>query len=484
MTVKAPFQFYQFAVIFFLGLMLNAPTWAAITPGSIAVSSYANPEITDVSKAVLYVGYADSGRKCTSGNGTDPCDSCTGLSVTVCDGAFANGIACNRSNIYGNLPLKISFAVNDVAKIKAGTSVIKATKDGASLDSFIETSGTTTSANMNANTTLTASILWASIFNKFSVGTDGNIGSSSSKISFKIGVSLDGSTLASSDDQFTVEINYRYIDPTAVSTTDPSYFHTDCPTTDAQSGEGICGFNIKAGDEKVFVKDVYLPKSTWPNPTDISTAGVPFTAARVFYQQTDDTSANKFCSINLSTASWTDLKVNDDATLPVNKIFNLTNEKQYVFLISTLDKAGNVTRFSSRAYLDAETTAKHSATPSQVVGLLDNKKCFVATAAFGSQMAPQVEWIRQFRNHFLLPHGWGRSFVRWYYQNSPPVAQFISQHEGLRLVVRGALWPLVVFSSLCVSYGFWPTLFLVMALVSGVVFVLSRKSNSKSQRKA
>jgi hypothetical protein len=458
---------------------LSLPSWGAITPGSISVSSYANPEITDVSKVVLYVGYADSGSKCTTGDGTSPCDSCKDLSVTVCDSSLTTGIACNRSNIYGNLPLQISFAINDAAKVKTGTSVIKATKDGGALDGFIETSGTTASAAIAANTTLTATILWSSIFSKFAIETTGNVGTANAKVSFKIGVASDGSTLASSDDQFTVEINYRYINSSAVSTSDPSSFHTTCPATQAELGEGICGFNIKAGDEKVFVKDVYLPKDSWPNPSDISTAGVPFTAARVFYQQTDDTSTNKFCTINLSTASSADLKVNDDASLPLNKIFNLTNDKQYVFLISTLDKAGNVTRFSSKAFLDEETTFKHSATPSKVVGLLDDQKCFVATAAFGSEMAPQVEWIRQFRNHFLLPHGWGRSFVRWYYQHSPPVAEYIAKHEGLRSLVRVALWPVVVFSSLSLSYGFWTSLLLLLGMVSGL-WVVVRKAQRKT----
>lgn len=358
--------------------------------------------------------------------------------------------------------------MNDAAKIKTGTSLIKATKDGASLDSFIETTGSTTAAGMAVNTQLTARILWSSIFAKLSSTGDN---SASFKGAFKIGVALDGATLAATDDQFTVNINFRSIKADGLST-DPTLAHTICPSTlaggaDAVAGEGVCGFNIKAGDNKVYIKDVYLPKSTWPNPPDFSTSGVPYTGARFFYTQTTISALDtKFCDINLSTASSSDLVINSDFGLPVNKIFNLENDKQYVFLAATVDKS----RFSSNEFLkleDSKTSYLHSGTPSEVVGLLDGKKCFVATAAYGSVMAPQVEWIRQFRNHFLLPHGWGRSFVRWYYDHSPPVAEYIAQHEPLRWAARGALWPVVVLSSLTVTYGFLPTLWFWVCWLRG-----------------
>jgi len=41
--------------------------------------------------------------------------------------------------------------------------------------------------------------------------------------------------------------------------------------------------------------------------------------------------------------------------------------------------------------------------------------CFVATAAFGSPMARQVQWLRAFRDRILLSTGVGRGFVNWYY---------------------------------------------------------------------
>ncbi len=72
--------------------------------------------------------------------------------------------------------------------------------------------------------------------------------------------------------------------------------------------------------------------------------------------------------------------------------------------------------------------------------------CFIATAAFGSYMESHVKILRDFRDVYLLTNRAGQSFVRLYYKYSPPVADFIADHEGLKTVVRYALYPLVGLS--------------------------------------
>jgi len=69
--------------------------------------------------------------------------------------------------------------------------------------------------------------------------------------------------------------------------------------------------------------------------------------------------------------------------------------------------------------------------------------CFIATAAYGSYLAPEVMVLRAFRDECLLTSKAGGAFVDWYYQISPPVAAFISEHEMLKCAVRWGLTPVV-----------------------------------------
>ncbi|MCK5182568.1 MAG: right-handed parallel beta-helix repeat-containing protein, partial [Dehalococcoidia bacterium] len=62
--------------------------------------------------------------------------------------------------------------------------------------------------------------------------------------------------------------------------------------------------------------------------------------------------------------------------------------------------------------------------------------CFIATAAYGTDTAKEIDILREFRDTVLLPNGLGARFISFYYTTSPPIADFISQHEILRTAVR------------------------------------------------
>ena len=69
--------------------------------------------------------------------------------------------------------------------------------------------------------------------------------------------------------------------------------------------------------------------------------------------------------------------------------------------------------------------------------------CFIATAAYGSRLAPEVTLLRKFRDRCLMKNGLGRKLVDAYYRWSPPIAGYIEKHPALKPLVRWALGPVV-----------------------------------------
>jgi len=69
--------------------------------------------------------------------------------------------------------------------------------------------------------------------------------------------------------------------------------------------------------------------------------------------------------------------------------------------------------------------------------------CFIATAAYGTPFAEEIDVLRNWRDDFLEASYPGRAFIKAYYSLSPPVADNISESEGKRKIVRTALGPIV-----------------------------------------
>jgi len=66
----------------------------------------------------------------------------------------------------------------------------------------------------------------------------------------------------------------------------------------------------------------------------------------------------------------------------------------------------------------------------------DSGNCFIATAAYGTSTADEIDTLRAFRDEVLLESTLGSQLVEWYYQASPPVADFISGNSFLKTIVR------------------------------------------------
>ena len=98
--------------------------------------------------------------------------------------------------------------------------------------------------------------------------------------------------------------------------------------------------------------------------------------------------------------------------------------------------------------------------------------CFIATAAYGSPLHPHLDILRDFRDKYLMPNGFGRKIVELYYRYSPSIASFIAGHKLLKAAVRVNLLPVIAFSSLMVHFGPAATaIVLVFMLVFSILFI-------------
>lgn len=78
--------------------------------------------------------------------------------------------------------------------------------------------------------------------------------------------------------------------------------------------------------------------------------------------------------------------------------------------------------------------------------------CLVATAAYGSELAPQVQRLRELRDTAVLGTESGRQFMNIfntvYYAFSPAVSDAQRQHPALNSIVRAAITPMMISLSL------------------------------------
>jgi hypothetical protein len=107
--------------------------------------------------------------------------------------------------------------------------------------------------------------------------------------------------------------------------------------------------------------------------------------------------------------------------------------------------------------------------------------CFIATAAYGTPMAEEIQILREFRDEYLLPNLVGKALVDCYYKVSPSIAGFISEHPCLKPIVRTGLLPAVAMSTIAVNTSPAEKAAIVglVVLVPVAVAMLSRKRRAK-----
>jgi len=109
--------------------------------------------------------------------------------------------------------------------------------------------------------------------------------------------------------------------------------------------------------------------------------------------------------------------------------------------------------------------------------------CFIATAAYGTPLAQEIRVLREFRDQCLLTKPLGQALVGLYDRVSPPIAEFITEHPGLKPLVRAGLFPAVAMSTVVVNTtpAGNTAILALLILISAALVVWGRKRTATSR---
>ena len=92
-------------------------------------------------------------------------------------------------------------------------------------------------------------------------------------------------------------------------------------------------------------------------------------------------------------------------------------------------------------------TIDESVAATEVASEAQGGGCLIATAAFGSEMAPQVQFLREIRDNTVLQTESGTNFMtgfnQFYYSFSPVIADYERENPAFKETVKLALTPLL-----------------------------------------
>lgn len=440
-------RFYIEITSFFFAVGL-AITQSANATGPVVNSVSGASAFSSSGTATIYGGMA--GDNCADGT-TSTCNNCSSLLTCSADDLCA----CNETRIFSTLYLTISAtAATDSTgplRLEVNDTVLTSTSTSTSLSIQWENLCLASSQTITCESIANKATISAKLFN-------------------------DNNNNSSKDEDEEATTVYIYIiNPGTASWNVYAAVNT----------EGIGGFTPYPGDEKIFLEDI---SSTSGYPT--LSYGSKATKVRVWISDTGAAAAGP-----TSTISPEDLNIEDDTgNLENDKVTGLENGTTYFFRVALIDEAGNIVQhFPSAADATASgcdsnppaSTCKWAASPDQVLGLLtEDFNCFVATAAYGTNLDQHLNLFRDFRHRVLLRTSIGKWFVHKYYKYGPMLAQKIRKSETLRGVSRAMLWPMYKFADWSLKLpvtapfrlGVFATMVLSLPLLlAGFIFLLAQR---------
>ena len=106
-------------------------------------------------------------------------------------------------------------------------------------------------------------------------------------------------------------------------------------------------------------------------------------------------------------------------------------------------------------------------------------RCFVATAAFGSDSDSRVHTLSRFRDKYLIQFGMGRRLMQYYDQAGPGMASTLNSHYWLKSLVKLALLPIAGFAFLALYFPWGLVCIGLLAWLLARLLVSARKERKR-----
>ena len=163
----------------------------------------------------------------------------------------------------------------------------------------------------------------------------------------------------------------------------------------------------------------------------------------------------------------------------------------YVVIPSTVESTPPFTPTITTSTTTPEETTTPSSTTKPKSG------CLIATAAFGSELAPQVQQLRETRDNILLHTQSGTAFMitfnQFYYTFSPTVAEWEMENPIFKEIVKATITPLITTLSILnylnidseaemLGYGIGVILLNIGMYFVAPTFVIMRLKNHSSTK--
>lgn len=239
---------------------------------------------------------------------------------------------------------------------------------------------------------------------------------------------------------------FRYRSGAVVKINPKSWFGIQEPTV-TKSSAGEMNGRLWQG-----ISNFYFPKGAaaekkWGVETNMAIVGIKGTS---FVLEAGDTGTN--LKVLEGSVEFTHKSTGKSATVEAGSsmtasstglgqksTFNLSQEKAKWTDLSSYAASSNGNTVSS-----SSASSNQPSNPTKKKINIGPLSCFIATAAYGSETAAELDTLRTFRDRVLMQSEAGRLLVDAYYQASPPLAEFIAEHEEIRTFVReGMLDPIV-----------------------------------------